>query len=95
MARSKCRPFVTISTIWKLGKIHFRHFMEDIRAFNEVQEYSYKIHYTENMTKVSLIPEIEEIKKVREIAVNNYNPVTAEIPKKVELEINQILKENT
>lgn len=100
MARNKCRPCVTISTIWKLGKIHFRHFMEDIRAFNEVQEYSCKIHYSEDMTKVSLIPEIEEIKKVRETAASKYNPNITEqiftIPEDIQNTINeQILKETT
>lgn len=100
MARNKCRPCVTISTIWKLGKIHFRHFMEDIRAFNEVQEYSCKIHYTEDMTKVSLIPEIEEIKKVREIAASKYDSAVTEqiftIPEDIKNTINeQILKETT
>jgi len=100
MARSKCRPCVTISTIWKLGKIHFKHFMEDIRAFNEVQEYSCKIHYSEDMTKVSLIPEIEEIKKVREIAASKYNSTVTEqiftIPEDIKNTINeQILKETT
>jgi hypothetical protein len=100
MARSKCRPCVTISTIWKLGKIHFRHFMEDIRAFNEVQEYSCKIHYSEDMTKVSLIPEIEQIKKVREIAASKYDSTVTEqiftIPEDIKNTINeQILKETT
>ena len=100
MARNKCRPCVTISTIWKLGKIHFKHFMEDIRAFNEVQEYSCKIHYSEDMTKVSLIPEIEEIKKVREIAASKYDSTVTDqifaIPEDVKAQLNnQILKENT
>jgi hypothetical protein len=100
MARSKCRPCVTVSTIWKLGKIHFRHFMEDIRAFNEVQEYSCKIHYSEDMTKVSLIPEIEQIKKVREIAASKYDSTVTEqiftIPEDIKNTINeQILKETT
>lgn len=100
MARNKCRPCVTISTIWKLGKIHFRHFMEDIRAFNEVQEYSCKIHFMEDMTKVSLIPEIEEIKKVREIAASKYDSTVTEqiftIPENIQNTINeQILKETT
>jgi uncharacterized protein CbrC (UPF0167 family) len=100
MARSKCRLCVTISTIWKLGKIHFRHFMEDIRAFNEVQEYSCKIHYSEDMTKVSLIPKIDEIKKVREIAASKYDSTVTDqifaIPEDVKAQLNnQILKENT
>jgi hypothetical protein len=100
MARSKCRPCVTISTIWKLGKIHFRHFMEDIRAFNEVQEYSCKIHYSEDMTKVSLIPEIDVIKNVREIAASKYDSTINEqifvIPENIKNTINeQILKETT
>jgi len=100
MAKNKCRPCVTISTIWKLGKIHFRHFIEDIRAFNEVQEYSCKIHYYEDMTKVSLIPEIETIKKVRETAASKYNSNITEqifaIPEDNKNNINeQILKEAT
>lgn len=93
MVKNKCRPCVTISTIWKLGKIHFRHFMADIRAFTEVQEYSCKIYYSEDMP--SLIPEIEKIKKVRETAASKYNSnITEQIF--VDNQFNeQILKETT
>lgn len=100
MTRSKCRPCITISTIWKLGKIHFRHFMEDLQAFNQVQEYSCKIHYSEDMSKVSLIPEIEQIKKVRETAASKYDSNVTEqifaIPEDVKEQLNnQIFKETT
>ena len=92
MAKTKCRPCITISTTWKLVKIHFRHFMEDLRAFNEVQEYSCKIHYSEDMSKVSLIPEIEQIKKVRETAASKYNSTITEqifaLPEDVKQQLN-------
>lgn len=91
MARSKCRPCITISTIWKIGKIHFRHFMEDIRAFSGVQEYSCKMYYSENSI---ISPEIQTVKKIREIAATNYDPIVAKNPEEVEPNINQILKEN-
>lgn len=102
MARSKCRTCVTISTIWKLSKIHFRHFIEDIRAFNEVQEYSCKIHYAEDISKIPLIPsrEAEAIKKVRETAASKYNSEITEkifaIPEDIQNKINeQLIKETT
>jgi hypothetical protein len=99
MAKIKCRPCITISTIWKLVKIHFRHFIEDIRAFNEVQEYSCKIHYSDNISKTPLIPirEAEAIKKIRETAAHNYNSTVTEqifaIPEPIQSEIeNEIFK---
>jgi hypothetical protein len=98
MTRSNCRPCITISTTWKLAKIHFRHFLEDIRAFNEVQEYSCKIHYSEDMSTVSLIPEIEQIKNIRETAASKYDSNITDqiflIPEDVREQLNnQILKE--
>jgi hypothetical protein len=102
MAKNKCQPCVTISTIWKLAKIHFRHFIEDIRAFNEVQEYSCKIHYSEDISKTPLIPvrEVETIKKIRETAASKYNSAITEqifaIPEDIQNKINeQLIKENT
>lgn len=79
MTKTKCRPCITISTIWKLAKIHFRHFMEDIRAFNEVQEYSCAIHYSENPVIPST--ELKKITKIREIAAVNYKePPKVDLP---------------
>ena len=102
MAKNKCQPCVTISTIWILAKIHFRHFIEDIQAFNTVQEYSCKIHYAEDISKTPLIPTkaAETIKKIRETAASKYNSDITErlfeIPEDVQNKINeQLIKENT
>jgi uncharacterized protein CbrC (UPF0167 family) len=101
MAKNKCQPCITISTIWKLAKIHFKHFMEDVRAFNIVQEYSCKIYYDENICKTALIPsrEAEMIKKVRETAASKYNSTITEqifaIPEDVQNKINEQLIEET
>lgn len=91
MTKTKCRPCITISTIWKLAKIHFRHFMEDIRAFNEVQEYSCAIHYSENHVIPST--ELKKITKIREIAAVNYKePPKVELPTEVQNKINEVDK---
>lgn len=75
MTKRKCKPCITISTVWKLAKIHFKHFMQDIRAFNHVQEYSCEIHFSEEAKTASLIPSNKEkvIRDVRELAASNYN----------------------
>jgi cell division ATPase FtsA len=102
MAKTKCQPCITISTIWKLAKIHFKHFIEDVRAFNTVQEYSCKIHYAEDISKIPLIPTkaAETIKNIRETAASKYNSEITEkifaIPEDIQNKINeQILKETT
>jgi hypothetical protein len=99
MAKTKCQPCITISTIWKLAKIHFKHFIDDVRAFNTVQEYSCKIRYAEDIAKTPLIPTkaAETIKNIRETAASKYNTINEDIkiPKDVQNEINQIIKETT
>ena len=102
MAKTKCQPCITISTIWKLAKIHFKHFIEDVRAFNTVQEYSCKIHYAEDIAKTPLIPTkaAETIKNIRETAASKYNSDITErlfeIPEDVKNKITeQLIKETT
>jgi hypothetical protein len=89
MARSKCQPCVTVSTIWKLGKIHFKHFMQDIKAFNEVKEYSCKIHYSEDISKTPLIPkgEVDVIRTIRETAATNYKSSSDKISEELDNQI--------
>ena len=49
--------------------------MQDVRAFNHVQEYSCEIHFSEEAKTASLIPLHKEkaINNVRELAATNYN----------------------
>lgn len=60
--RNKCRPCVTISTILKLIKIHFKEFMKDLKSFNDVQKYSCDIHYDETWIKNNSLTPKEIVK---------------------------------
>jgi hypothetical protein len=71
--KKDCKPCITISTIWKLTRLHYNNLLKDIRAFNTVQEYSCKIHYDETVLDKVLNSGFKTLERIRKYAAENYS----------------------
>jgi hypothetical protein len=70
----ECRPSITISTIFKLAKHHFREFKNDVSDFNKISKISCDTKFKkESLSLVS--PEVRKaVMSVQEIAAEKFDP---------------------
>ena len=77
-----CKPCMTIRTFFYLLKKNYKQFRQDLKDYSKVNYYACELP----KVKLSVTPEDDKIKKIRNLAKTNYNP-------KVEKEIMKELPE--
>lgn len=70
-----CKPCITIKAMYQLAKIHYKNFREDLKQWKQVNQLACEIKpYDDSWLNKRMM---EDIRKVREQAKENYNPDTA------------------
>jgi hypothetical protein len=80
--KTNCKPCMTIRTFFHLLKKNYKQFRQDLKDYSKVNYYACELP----KVKLSVTPEDDKIKKIRNLAKTNHNP-------KVEKEIMKELPE--